>query len=375
MRAALLPSRRERAARILHCLSSRAGREYKTIARTLWVCGRPALLAAFFALVGAGCADNSHHDEEVGVVVLAPHPDDETIGFGGLIRDAVRQNRGVHVVVVTDGDAYVDACWFWKNGCPRDSSCNGPAPSECSPVDVAEFGRVRRQETLAAMRLLGLPEENVEFWGYPDAKLAMMRAHPDSIVDAWTPNRFSETGKSLCGRSVEQDVRAVLRRYPDATFYTTHIEDHHADHRALAGYLQDARAARVLETGHLQPAWWAVIHEPHSGRDLRWPPPICTWETDYHRREERYTPTAGLPPPEGMGGAPSTYVMQPEMWDPALRTPPLMREALELYKTQYGAVVRGGAAPPQRFIGVMDDSGYLLAFVKRNHLYWEAAAP
>src|ERR1051325_3837894 len=38
------------------------------------------------------------------VLVIAPHPDDETIGAGGLIQQALAQGSLVKVVVVTNGD-------------------------------------------------------------------------------------------------------------------------------------------------------------------------------------------------------------------------------------------------------------------------------
>ena len=39
------------------------------------------------------------------VVVLAPHPDDEILGAGGLIQAAARMGRRVAIVAVTDGEA------------------------------------------------------------------------------------------------------------------------------------------------------------------------------------------------------------------------------------------------------------------------------
>jgi LmbE family N-acetylglucosaminyl deacetylase len=36
-------------------------------------------------------------------VVLSPHPDDETLGTGGLIADARATGQEVDVIVVTDG--------------------------------------------------------------------------------------------------------------------------------------------------------------------------------------------------------------------------------------------------------------------------------
>ena len=38
-----------------------------------------------------------------GLVVVAPHPDDESLGCGGLIAEACAENRPVRVVIVSDG--------------------------------------------------------------------------------------------------------------------------------------------------------------------------------------------------------------------------------------------------------------------------------
>jgi LmbE family N-acetylglucosaminyl deacetylase len=43
------------------------------------------------------------------VVVVAPHPDDETLGAGGLMAEANRRRIPIHVVMVTDGGAAGDA--------------------------------------------------------------------------------------------------------------------------------------------------------------------------------------------------------------------------------------------------------------------------
>ena len=43
------------------------------------------------------------------LLVLAPHPDDEVIGCGGLVALHLRDGRKVHVVVATDGAQAGDA--------------------------------------------------------------------------------------------------------------------------------------------------------------------------------------------------------------------------------------------------------------------------
>ncbi|MDT4288484.1 PIG-L family deacetylase [Methylomonas sp. MO1] len=43
------------------------------------------------------------------LLVLAPHPDDETLSSAGLIQQVLQQGGSVRSTVVTSGDAYVGA--------------------------------------------------------------------------------------------------------------------------------------------------------------------------------------------------------------------------------------------------------------------------
>ncbi len=68
-----------------------------------------------------------------GIVVFAPHPDDESLGCGGLISEAVEQGIPVHVVMVSDGGA------------------SHPGSRKFPPKRVIA---IRRSETLAALSAL-----------------------------------------------------------------------------------------------------------------------------------------------------------------------------------------------------------------------------
>ena len=79
-------------------------------------------------------------------VVVSPHPDDETLGTGGLIFTLRQHGVKVTVIAVTDGEgAYED-----------------------SPGLAA----TRRQEQAAALRRLGVAEGSLKRCGLPDRRLA-----------------------------------------------------------------------------------------------------------------------------------------------------------------------------------------------------------
>ena len=92
------------------------------------------------------------------LLVLAPHPDDEVIGCGGLVALHLREGRKVHVAVATDGAQAGNAA-------------------------------AREAESRAALALLG--DATIAFLGFPDRELAGAHELDDrlaSILREWKPD-------------------------------------------------------------------------------------------------------------------------------------------------------------------------------------------
>lgn len=136
-----------------------------------------------------------------GLVVLAPHPDDESLGCGGLIAQACEQGRDVRLLILTDG--------------------SGSHPT--SETFTAEMLRdLREAETLEAARALGLPVEHVSFL---------------RLQDAWVPSS---------GPVAEEAARAVVeaaRACRASVVLTTWRHDPHCDHKAAAAIVDIASAS------------------------------------------------------------------------------------------------------------------------------------
>lgn len=81
-------------------------------------------------------------------LIFAPHPDDETLACGGLIARKRAARADVWIVILTDG-----------------------RHSHSRLVDGEELARLRRQEALAAARVLGVEESHVLFLGHEDGRL------------------------------------------------------------------------------------------------------------------------------------------------------------------------------------------------------------
>jgi LmbE family N-acetylglucosaminyl deacetylase len=126
------------------------------------------------------------------VLVVSPHPDDESIGCGGTLRKHVVDGDQVRVVCLTSGE---------RGG-------RGRPPAEVGPQ--------REAEAVAACAILRA--ESPEFWRLPDGGLR---------VDAETVQRMVQT----------------LREWVPQVVYVTHEHEQHPDHAAAAQLMRQALAS------------------------------------------------------------------------------------------------------------------------------------
>jgi LmbE family N-acetylglucosaminyl deacetylase len=86
------------------------------------------------------------------IVIVAPHMDDEALACGGLIAKLPHKDS-VHIIYATDG---------MKSPAPII-----PGRDKISP----DLGKTRMQESIEAMKFLGVPEKNLHFLCLPEAQL------------------------------------------------------------------------------------------------------------------------------------------------------------------------------------------------------------
>src|SRR5258708_6283706 len=99
------------------------------------------------------------------IVVVAPHPDDEVLGAGGLIQQARAVGAEVHVIYLTSGDHNQIAFKLYD------------LRLHLSPKQYIVFGSRRQREAEAATAILGLSREQLTFLSYP--YYGTMRIWPD----------------------------------------------------------------------------------------------------------------------------------------------------------------------------------------------------
>lgn len=154
------------------------------------------------------------------VVLVAPHPDDEVLGAGGLLRLLAGRGVPIDVVAVTDGDA------------------SHPGSPTVTPVELASR---RRDESTRALARLGIDALRVHRLGLGDGRVA------------------------ACESALVDQLARVLGDADDAVWcLSTWDGDGHPDHEATGR----AAAAACAATGARLvsfPIWtwhWAQPDDP-----------------------------------------------------------------------------------------------------------------
>ncbi len=329
-----------------------------------------------------------------GLLVLAPHPDDETLGFAGLLTAYRDQGKPVRVVVATDGDAYCEACRFWKSSSVRGPTCDAADLSDFATPEIDSFAEVRRRESGAAASLLGLPAP--AFLGYPDTGLGAAWRDAEA-GDLGRPLRRSDFSPcadcescaggygegpltALTAATLLEALRAELAATSERTLVaTTHWLDGHADHAALGGFAR--RLNRELASPRA--VAYAVIHA-HTPKDTPhsdcWYPgpraPVCPcMDEECARRDPRRMATladlrfrpewpAALPDDADYGAA--RHLCLPDRLVHGEQA--LKLRAVRAYGSQLGLDARTGSHP-EALAGILDCSGYLISFVRRTEVF------
>ena len=143
------------------------------------------------------------------LLVIAPHPDDETIGAYGLMRRLRRRGVIVHVLVIADGAASHPASAAW----PRQ-----------------RLVQERRRETRRAVRRIGVAAQNVTCLGLPDGAL-----------DTVAPRV-----RRGIARAIGCAARPLLVAGPA-------VGDDHPDHRVVAAAIRAVRRPGIRRLAF--PVW------------------------------------------------------------------------------------------------------------------------
>ena len=186
------------------------------------------------------------------ILIIAPHPDDETLGCAMVISETIRQGNPVKIVLITNGDLLFRP----KGNTVYDYDKDGD-------IDFVDYGYIRQHETLTAMGKLGLKLKDIIFLGYPDGLLwgiyncdyndiylkegfnFTMVLHTKSGYSSPYKNSYHYKiylgEKPLYNRNyIISDLKKILSDFRPTDIFVTHEFDFHSDHKASLLFLRKA---------------------------------------------------------------------------------------------------------------------------------------
>jgi LmbE family N-acetylglucosaminyl deacetylase len=220
------------------------------------------------------------------VLIIAPHPDDETLGAGILIKETLANGGKVKVVLMTNGDGY------------RVAAHLDYTKLTLTPKEYINFGYTRQQESVKALASSGVSESDIIFLGYPDGGLASIWSSNWNSTSPYTSpytqadrspytNSFKKN-RLYCGQNVVADLSQIIHDFQPTDIVMPHPNDKHPDHWATNAFTK--YTLTVLNYSP-QKEWLYLIHRglwpsPEAGsqskRDLAPPAKLLKTGTKWY---------------------------------------------------------------------------------------------
>ena len=274
-------------------------------------------------------------DKKIAMVV-APHEDDEILGFAGSIQKTVANGDIVKVVLLTNGD------YFDK-----------------------DLGPVRIRETMKALEVLGVDKSNIYVMGYGDIIIQSLYecSDPNIVFDA--PSGYDSTygdpstnlydyhtldtgaPAKYCYTYFKSDLYNIFDTVRPDTVFATSEAEWHPDHRFAFKIVKEIIESLNKDKGYHTTLCEGVIH----GEDLKWPYKLETDDKGDIKIVEFSDPF-----PSGGVGRDWDKVTKITLTDEEVL---LKKKAIDEFDTQNN----GGA----NFDG---NSEFNYAFCKRDEFYW-----
>lgn len=209
----------------------------------------------------AGLPDYPAYKKGQRILMVSPHPDDETLATGAQISQAIRNGAEVYIAWMTNGDGFV-----------LDSLVTEHTDK---PGGGLELGRTRMKEGQKAGEILGVGPEHQRFMGFPDGSLKKVweagLADGDRVVESSATHATAvpyegtlQPGQPYTANNFRKNITALLDDIKPDFVLLPAVHDFHPDHHATNLFWTQV----LRERGELKKARYWLIHG-----GLEWPLP------------------------------------------------------------------------------------------------------
>lgn len=194
------------------------------------------------------------------IMIVAPHPDDESIAAAGIIKEAVSMHIPVRVVVFTSGESY------------RRAAINFSRKLYPTHKDFYRLGIERQKESITAMETLGLPRKDLIFLGFADGSLRFLWDDfwdkPRRSGGVWvtcSPYKTNvyKPGIEYTGQDVYNAFSSIVRSFRPTDIFYPDPNDINPDHWAVSNFV----VYTILQQDYHIREHTYLVHHP------QWPVP------------------------------------------------------------------------------------------------------
>tara|TARA_B110000208_G_C11801036_1_gene442384 strand:- start:1971 stop:3905 length:1935 start_codon:yes stop_codon:yes gene_type:complete len=212
--------------------------------------------------------DDSHRPERANpskkrILCFSPHPDDDVISMGGTLSKLIKQGHDVHVayqtsgnIAVTDDEAlkFAEVCNDFVINSPNTGFkevidfLNNKSENQTDSLAVRKLkGLIRRRESYAAVRYLGLKDENIHFLDLPFYETGQIKKNPLDQKDI----------------DIIKEIIALIK--PHQIFAAGDIADPHGTHEVCLNAI--TTAIKALKSNKYMDNCWLWLY---SGAWREW---------------------------------------------------------------------------------------------------------
>jgi LmbE family N-acetylglucosaminyl deacetylase len=175
------------------------------------------------------------------ILIFCAHQDDEG-AHSGIIRAAIENRIPIHFVYFTSGDA---------------GSCDRYYEHSCGPAEALNFGALRMEEARAALGHLGVPREDIYFFGLPDGGSGQIWYDHRSSSSPYLSVLLASDHAPYEGLArpnlpyardaVVETAKEFIKKFQPEVVYTSHPDERHVDHRTDNWFVVKALQELVRE--------------------------------------------------------------------------------------------------------------------------------
>ncbi|MHB8442917.1 MAG: PIG-L family deacetylase [Patescibacteria group bacterium] len=170
------------------------------------------------------------------LLLIAPHPDDESLSSAGMIQRAISSGANVIVVFITNGDGF------------KIATKRSNLTRKLSPNIYKDFALLRQNEAIAALLKLGVKKDDIIFLGFPDDGLKSL--YTANFKNPFTSKTTKEEkvpyensykyGDQYTGENLLDSLSTIIRTYKPTHIVYPNSKDNHKDHSYTSLFVKKA---------------------------------------------------------------------------------------------------------------------------------------